>query len=169
MSNQDPVGKYTIPCPYCTRNLPIDAKYCPWCGTSYGSETIRLLRSVVRDVLAEGIDERRVYDRVPKDFDVRYSSAEGEVSSNLSDIGLGGAFINADPPLATGACFNLRIQLPDGGKEIEVTSEVVWTRAKEGITAKGRAPAGMGIKFLNLSPQDKERIRRVLVQVKPGA
>lgn len=169
MSNQDHGRKYTIPCPYCTRNLPIDAKYCPWCGTSYGSETIRLLRSVVRGVLAEGIDERRVYDRVPKDFKVRYSSAEGEVSSNLSDIGLGGAFINAAPPLATGACFNLRIQLPDGGKEIEVTSEVVWTRAKEGITAKGKAPAGMGIKFLNLSSHDKERIRRVLVQVKPGA
>ena len=168
MSDQNRREMHSIPCPYCTRNLPIDAKHCPWCGTSYGSETIRFLRSVVQDVLAGDVDERREYARIPKNFQVSYDVPEGVVTTYLSNISLGGVFIKTELPLEKGTHFSLRIELPDGGKELDIDCEVVWARFHAITTPKGKAPVGMGVKFLHISSEDRERIRSLLVQVKPS-
>jgi len=45
-----------------------------------------------------------------------------------------------------------------------VLGEVVWSREKDELTPAGEHPQGIGIKFLNLSPFDRERIDRVLYQ-----
>ncbi|MFH0813172.1 MAG: TIGR02266 family protein [Pseudomonadota bacterium] len=166
MSTLGSKEKFSIACPYCTRTVPADAKECPGCGTSYGSETIRLIRNVTEGPVPGSINERRQYDRVPKKFKIAYSSAQALVSSYLFDIGLGGVFLKTDHPLERGARINLKILLPDGGEELEVSGEVVWTRSEEMVASKEKAPPGMGIKFLNLSPEGRKRINSVLKQAK---
>ena len=58
----------------------------------------------------------------------------------------------------------MRMVLPDGGKELEVTGEVIWSSEKKHRTPLGEYPPGMGIKFVDLSAEGKERIDRVLKQ-----
>jgi hypothetical protein len=56
----------------------------------------------------------------------------------------------------------LKIFLPDGGAEVEVSCEVMWSHAMEWKSAERTFPPGMGVKFLNLSPEAEERIERLL-------
>lgn len=151
-----------IACPYCTREIPPDVRQCPWCGTTYGSETLQLIRRLVQKAAEEGDAERRVFDRVPKRYRIVYPSAKTLKEYYLANIGSGGVFIKTPHPLHRGARFSLKIFLPDGGAELEVFCEVMWSHGMEWKTAERTFPPGMGVKFLNLSPEAEERIRKLL-------
>ena len=58
--------------------------------------------------------------------------------------------------------MHVKINLPNGEKDLELNCEVVWIRKKEISTPSGKFPSGMGVKFLNLSPEDKKKIERVI-------
>jgi len=153
-------------CPYCTKEIMPEALRCPNCLTAYGNETIQLARGIVSEAL-KGLDEvQREYDRVPKRFKITYSSPKALEKCYISDIGKGGIFIKTDNPLSRNEKVNLKLCLPDGGKELEVLGEVAWSSGKKHRTPRGEYPPGMGIKFLTIFPEDKERIERVLRQPK---
>ncbi len=57
-----------------------------------------------------------------------------------------------------GARLYVKINLTNGEKDLELNCEVVWIRKKEISTPSGKFPSGMGVKFLNLSPEDKKRL-----------
>ncbi|RLA94526.1 MAG: hypothetical protein DRG25_02305 [Deltaproteobacteria bacterium] len=167
MKNSQNKKKSSKPaCPYCTKEIAADAIQCPWCGTSYGSQTLKLLKSFVRESSLEVKKERRKHDRVPRKFKITYPSPQALINSYLSNISLGGVFIKTKHPLDPGARFILKIFLPDGGKELEVNCEVAWIRTEEKETPKEKLPPGMGIKFLDLSPEGKKRINQILRQTK---
>jgi hypothetical protein len=65
-------------------------------------------------------------------------------------------------PLKKRERISLKILLPDGKEELEVIGQVAWSSEKKHRTSIGKYPPGMGITFLNLSPEDKERIQKVL-------
>lgn len=152
----------TVVCPYCTREIAPDARQCPWCGTTYGSETLQLIRRLVHKAAEEADEERRVFDRVPKRYRIVYPSAKTLKESYLANIGRGGVFIRTSHPLHRGARFNLKIHLPDGGAELEVFCEVMWSHAMEWRSAERVFPPGMGVKFLNLSSDAEARIGKLL-------
>ena len=154
--------KLKFGCPYCTREIAYDADRCPWCGTSFGSSTMRILRSFVKGATLEKSEERRKDDRVPKKFKIAYSSPQALTKSYLSNISRGGVFIKTNHPMDRGTRFDLKISLPDGEKQLEVSCEVAWVRLKEQVTSKEKFSPGMGIKFLNLSPEGRGRIERIL-------
>ena len=151
-------------CPYCTKEIAVGDRYCSECAAAFGEETLLVTRGLVEDAL-KGFDEiQRRYDRVPKKFRITYSSADAFTKSYLLNIGKGGVFIKTPHPLKKGENISLRMLLPDGGKELEVTAEVMWSSGKKHRTPLGEYPPGMGVKFVNLSPEDKERIGKVLRQ-----
>lgn len=154
--------KLKVGCPYCTKEIFFDAVQCPWCGTSFGSKTMELLRSFANEGEGEAFDERRKEDRVPKKLKIAYSSPKALVNSYISNLGLGGLFIQTDQPLDKGSRFDLKISLPDGEKDLEVHCEVTWIRKEEKVTQKAKLPPGMGVRFLNFSPEDKKRIEKIL-------
>lgn len=156
--------KYKFACPYCTREIVWGSKQCPWCGASYGLDTLRILKSDVEELREEEVDERRRNDRIPRKFKIAYSSPHAFVSNYLSNISLGGVSIKTDHPLQKGTHFDLKIALPDGGEELEVSCEVVWVKSKETAEGQGEGFSGMGVKFLNLSSRARERIARILQQ-----
>lgn len=145
-------------CPYCTKEIDQDTLQCPFCGTSYASETIQLLTEIVKVAAEEGVTERRRFIRIPKKFKLVYSTPKAFVEHYLSNIGQGGVFIPTNAPLEAGTQCDLKIVLPDGKAEIEVFCEVTWHQKEEVVTPEGISLAGMGVKFLNLSPEARERI-----------
>ena len=167
MGEKETKQKTTVGCPYCTREIPFDAAQCPYCGTSFGSQTIRILRSFVDEALFKNTDERRSVDRVPQRLKIVYSAANMLVTSYLSNIGVGGVFIPAENPMPIGSRFDLKISLPDGEKDLDVRCEVVWMRKKNEKTVTGKIAPGMGVKFLNLPPEDKQRIERIIKSLPP--
>ena len=153
-------------CPYCTKEISLGDIHCPECAAAFGEETLLVTKDLVDDAL-RGFDEvQRRHDRVPKKFRISYSSAKAFTKSYLLNIGKGGVFIKTTKPLKKGEKTVLKMVLPDGGKELEVTGEVIWSSEKKHRTSLGEHPPGMGVRFVDLSAEDKERIDRILRQSK---
>jgi len=149
-------------CPYCTKEISAGDIYCSQCAAAFGEETLLVTKGLVEDAL-KGFDEvQRQHDRIPKKFRITYSSPDSFAKTYLVNIGKGGVFIKTSKPLQKREKISLRILLPDGGKELEVTGEVIWSSEKKHRTPIGEYPPGMGVKFVDLSAEDKERIDRVL-------
>jgi uncharacterized protein (TIGR02266 family) len=104
-------------------------------------------------------DSRRVplETRVQFKFD-RFSGFISEYSSNISP---GGMFIKTRNPLAPGQILDFAFRLGDGFELIKGRGEVVWTRGQDEGPAR---PAGMGLRFLELSEGSRELIYRIVDQ-----
>ncbi|HSS49706.1 MAG TPA: TIGR02266 family protein, partial [Thermoanaerobaculia bacterium] len=93
--------------------------------------------------------------RVQFKFD-RFSGFLSDFSANVSP---GGMFIRTRTPQPVGTVLELEFRLGDGFELIRGRGEVVWTRAED--EGPGR-PAGMGLRFLELSQGSKELIYRIV-------
>ena len=151
-------------CPYCTEDITFDEIRCPSCGVTFGLDTLILVKRLVREATMEFPGGERKQYRVPKTFKVTYSSPDALVNSYLSNIGEGGVFIPTKEPLNRKEKINLQIFLPDDKEGLKALGEVAWSNKEERVTPKKTFPSGMGIKFLKLSHEDKERIIGVLRQ-----
>ena len=98
-------------------------------------------RANVRAVVRLEVEERELF-RVPL-----------YVTANLS---VGGMFLITKTPLPPKTESRLRFRLPNDRTFIQTTAKVLWAR-KEDLAA-GLAP-GMGLQFVECSPEDRERIR----------
>lgn len=104
-------------------------------------------------------DSRRVpiETRVQFTFD-RFSGFILEYSSNISP---GGMFLKTRTPLPTGKVIDFECSMGDGYELIKGRAEVVWSRLEDEGADR---PAGMGIRFLELSEGSKELIYRMVDQ-----
>jgi len=93
--------------------------------------------------------EERIEVMVRVEFEEEYWCFTGDFSK-------GGAFVLTPNPMDLEDEFSLKIHVPDGREPIEVGCKVIWTN-KYGKESKGLR-RGMGVKFLNLQPQDQIRI-----------
>ncbi|HEV7786196.1 MAG TPA: TIGR02266 family protein [Thermoanaerobaculia bacterium] len=102
-------------------------------------------------------DSRRVplETRVQFKFD-RFSGFLSDFSANVSP---GGMFIRTRTPQPAGTVLELEFRLGDGFELIRGRGEVVWTRSEDEGPAR---PAGMGLRFLELSQGSKELIYRIV-------
>jgi|GEM_PF-1189357 len=75
-------------------------------------------------------------------------------NERLSDLSVGGAFIESYSGYAVGSIFSLRFKLAKATSFITCTSIVRNTRG-------GR---GLGVEFLDLSPEDRQRIKSFIEQ-----
>lgn len=102
-------------------------------------------------------DSRRVplETRVQFKFD-RFFGFLSEFSSNISP---GGMFIRTYEPQPQGTVLDLEFSLGDGFELINGRGEVMWNRIRDDSPER---PAGMGIRFLELSEGSKELIYRMV-------
>jgi type IV pilus assembly protein PilZ len=96
---------------------------------------------------------------MPVKIRVEYGHIEDFLVDYTSNHTIGGMFIKTDRPLAVGANFLLRFQLPGGGRSIETEARVRWTLPVD--VAAPMIP-GMGVCFGDLSPEDKSRVELLL-------
>ncbi len=103
------------------------------------------------------IHERRGLPRHRVKIDVNYRCGETYLfahTENLSELGI---FLVLKEPFATGTRIELRFAPPEGGEPIEVTGEVMWVKSGD----PSQKP-GMGVRFVDPSPQVHERIKSLI-------
>jgi len=78
------------------------------------------------------------------------------LSENMSE---GGLFIATHQLQPIGTMVDLKFQLPMRAEPLEVRGEVRWLRP---FSQDVEAPPGMGVRFVNLTPEQNELIRAFL-------
>ena len=104
----------------------------------------RILRLVLHHV-----EEKRQHPRKPFITQVEYGG--GTCLGSSKDISAGGMFIETKENLAEGSEIRLRFHLDDGGPIVIVTAQVRFILQNWGV----------GVRFLDLSPADANRIHQI--------
>lgn len=98
--------------------------------------------------------ELRVYLRVLK---MKLETSKDVFFGYAKNISAGGLFIPTVNPKNVGERFKLKFRLPNSDKDIIVTAEVVWNRT---YSNSDEYEPGMGIRFVEISEEDAELIRK---------
>jgi CRP/FNR family cyclic AMP-dependent transcriptional regulator len=101
--------------------------------------------------------------RVQKTLSLTYKDNMAFVRAYLGNISTGGIFIKTDKPLPQGEQFLLRMQLPELPDPLKISCEVVWARGPAQVSS--REPAGMGVKFIEMSKKDSESLKHYVSRV----
>lgn len=102
-------------------------------------------------------DERRKFSRI--NVPLYFRPAKRRLPRRqVVDIGLGGARVYSDEPLAIGARFEIELFMPDN-TSMTCLTEVMWTRAIEGGNP---ANFDIGLQFLDVPPAALEQLRVLL-------
>ncbi len=111
---------------------------------------------------AEGADRRR-FERTDLLVRIEYSTVDEIFSEFTRDINEGGLFIETEKPRPTGTEVAMRFSLPGSPDPVQTVGRVVWVRS-----ASADAPAGMGIEFDDLGPDDLQRINSMIRSLRNG-
>lgn len=107
-----------------------------------------------------------VLGRIRVPFVQRATLTDGGAEEGLFliDLGLAGAFAEREQPIAVGQRVTLSFCLP--GNEIPITAgcRVAWWNPPGERKLSKSLPAGGGLEFVEISPADRERVRRHLVE-----
>jgi uncharacterized protein (TIGR02266 family) len=103
--------------------------------------------------------------RVQKTLSLTYKDNQAFMRAFTGNISSSGLFIKTQNPLREGEHFLLKLQLPDIPEPMRISCEVVWSR--EHPEAGDKMPAGMGVKFAEMSRKDRETLNAFLSRI-PG-
>jgi len=104
--------------------------------------------------------EGRREPRAQKSLSLAFRDRNAFVKAYSSNISSGGLFVRTRNPLPDGERFRLKLQLPELQDPIKIQCEVAWSRAAGGEAGGG--PAGMGLKFLEMSPDERQALKEYL-------
>jgi uncharacterized protein (TIGR02266 family) len=99
--------------------------------------------------------ERRVYKRVPLDIWVEQQKDQDLYFQRSANLSVGGIYLEKTVPHPQGTIVTLSFTLPGDSQPIKTRGQIVNIPQK-------RNELGMGIKFIELSQEDKERIERFI-------
>jgi len=104
------------------------------------------------------MDDRRKFHRVNAPVFCRPVGQPLFSRRKAVDVSLGGLRVYADDPPMSGDRLELELFLPDQS-EVMCTVEVVWV---EELPEGSPARYDIGVKFVTISPGDRERLSTVL-------
>jgi uncharacterized protein (TIGR02266 family) len=104
--------------------------------------------------------DRRLEPRYTVVVAVTFESEHNFYTGLTSDLSGGGLFIATLQIRPVGECIQLRFTLPSTKEPIDAITEVRWVRQQ--AMPDGGGEAGMGLRFLQLTPQAKEAIKDFL-------
>ena len=105
-----------------------------------------------------GVDDpdRRRANRARVTVRVDYATVDEMFSEFTRDINEGGLFIETEKPHQAGTEVSMQFHLPGSAEVLQTLGRVV--RVSHG----GSTPAGMGIEFDELTPDDRVKIDRIV-------
>ena len=107
---------------------------------------------------------RRSYPRFPVEIEVTYESDHNFFMGFSENLSEGGLFLATAMVKDVGAVLSVRFTVPGADDPIEVPCEVRWVRPfHEGLDA----PAGMGLRFVEIAERDAAAIRAFLAARAP--
>lgn len=102
---------------------------------------------------------KRQHARRSMAVDVRAAQERaGDLVFESLDLSVGGTFLRSDLLLELGDQLELAIPLSDGEEPIRALGRVVWVTRD----AKVKGNAGMGIEFVDMSTDDRQRLSHFL-------
>lgn len=105
-------------------------------------------------------NDRRTEPRFEVAVEVTFESEHNFYTGLTQDLSGGGLFVATHQLRPIGERIHLRFTLPSSKEPIEAVTEVRWVREKE--VKGGGGDVGMGLQFLQLSPQAKEAVKLFL-------
>jgi hypothetical protein len=100
-------------------------------------------------------EERRAEERVPLFLELRWQSLSGKHTARISDISLGGCYVETMGQVTIGDLIRFEVQLPTG-RWMPLTGDVVY-----------HLPGmGFGLRFRTLTESQKELIASLINYVK---
>jgi type IV pilus assembly protein PilZ len=104
-------------------------------------------------------DDRRSYDRYEVEWAVDCIADDTFLYASIANISAMGIFVKTVDPLAIGTRLVLSFE-PPGYEPFKLEGEVAWINA---VRPDGDNPnPGMGVRFVNLRPDDRERLVEVV-------
>ncbi len=109
--------------------------------------------------------EQRKHARFPTDYfvSVQVPKEDKESEGNCRDLSEGGMFIFTEEPFPRGTQVKILIQLETGNETICVEGIVMWLRPP---MPSPQFPPGMGVRFIRVSPEAREQLRRKIEERK---
>lgn len=114
---------------------------------------------------SENVNFGRKSPRIPKILSLVFKSKESLINAFTANASGDGLLIKTSKPLPKGEKFSLRLQLPDDPEPLHIECEVIWSLVQSDDPA--HRPPGMGVKFIQISGADKERLDQELKKVVP--
>lgn len=115
---------------------------------------------------ASDFQERRDA-RVKRALALSFKDRKTFVKAYTENISPGGIFVRTRNPLSAGERFLLKLQLPELSEPLKIQCEVAWARTVDG-ESRGEA-AGMGLKFLEMSAEDRQALKVYVEENAEGA
>ena len=103
--------------------------------------------------------ERRQRQRADIILPVRMETSQGTIEAEIKNIGLSGAFIRCQKPLALRESFRLTIDAPNHDP-LMVKAEVIWSNIN--VPDEMVLNRGMGIRFIRITKDAREFLNQVL-------
>jgi type IV pilus assembly protein PilZ len=104
-------------------------------------------------------DERRSYDRFEVEWAVDCIADDTFLYASIANISAMGIFVKTTDPLSVGTHLLLSFE-PPGYEPFKLQGRVAWVNK---VRADGDNPnPGMGIRFVDLQPADRERLVEVI-------
>jgi type IV pilus assembly protein PilZ len=109
--------------------------------------------------LGEDASERRNFDRYEVEWAVDCVASDTFLFASITNISEMGIFVKTTDPLAIGTKLRLAFA-PPGSEPFKLDGCVAWVNA---LRANGDNPnPGMGIRFVELTPANRERLVEVI-------
>ncbi len=108
-------------------------------------------------------EEKRHGDRLEHPLLVAYRTAERFLSDFGTNISHSGVFVNTKDPQPVGTTVRLLIALPEQGEPTEILGRVARV-----VEPGGEEAPGMGIEFVDVSPETRARLDALVQRLKEG-
>ena len=104
-------------------------------------------------------DERRSHDRFDVEWAVDCVADDTFLYASIANISAMGIFVRTTDPCPVGMRLVLSFE-PPGHESFKLEGDVAWINA---VRANGDNPnPGMGVRFVNLRPEERERLVEVV-------
>lgn len=102
------------------------------------------------------VSERRIHERVDVEWSVDCETEETFLYASITNISEMGIFVATHEPLEVGTRLTLRFALPGEESPFILLGQVQWVNPIRMLSDNPNP--GMGIRFVNLSLESRERI-----------
>jgi uncharacterized protein (TIGR02266 family) len=106
--------------------------------------------------------DRRKSPRYAVAVEVTFDSEHNFVTGLTQDLSRSGLFVATQSLCPIGERVQVKLTLPTSPTPIDALTEVRWVRTRDVPGGGGRA--GLGLMFLQMSPQGKEAVKAFLQQ-----
>ncbi len=107
-------------------------------------------------------EEKRQFPRVEVTWPVTMLTAQGPIEGEVNNISLGGAFVHCQEQPESNETFRMIIKVPHSRQFLRASARVARSNIYNPEGAD--EPRGIGVRFVEISDDDRQYIREVVAE-----